>query len=41
MKGKMYKTVVRIAMLYGLVTVAQKEADLEATEVKLLIDEDG
>ena len=39
MKGKVYKVVVRPAMLYGLETVAQtkiQEAEMEVTELKML-----
>ena len=39
MKGKVYHTVVRPAMLYGLETVAlskRQEAELEVAEVKML-----
>ena len=39
MKGKVYKTVVRPAMLSGLETVVlrkRQEADLEVAEVKML-----
>ncbi|KAF7643594.1 hypothetical protein LDENG_00236740, partial [Lucifuga dentata] len=39
MKGKVYKTVVRPAMLYGLETVAlrkRQEAELEVAETKML-----
>ena len=39
MKGKVYKTVMRPAMLYGLETVAlgkRQEAELEVAEMKML-----
>ncbi|KAK2887924.1 hypothetical protein Q8A73_019372 [Channa argus] len=44
MKGKMFKTVVRPEMLFGLETVAlekRQEAELEVAELKMLSEEDG
>ena len=39
MKGKLYKVVVRPAMMYGLETIAltkRQEAELEVAEMKML-----